>query len=433
MSPRGVAVVTFVVLVAGLVAALVAMTPPDPLTSAPAAAAVEPDAALDFTAEQIAVGDALTSRLRPPSLLSLGVGLAVALLLGLTPLGARLVEAAARSLGGGWVWQVLLGGLAVLALVRLATLPFAVWGQAVRRDEGLATGSWGAWLADVGKGFAVNAVLTLLVVLLLVGLARALPTWWWVPAAAGAAVLVVVVSFLYPLVVEPLFNTFTPMADSPLRTSLMAMAEEDGVPVDDVLVADASRRTTTLNAYVSGFGSSRRIVVYDTLLEQAPDAEVRLVVAHELGHAARNDVLWGTLAGALGAATGVVGLALLMGWAPLLRRAGVDGIADGRAVALLLALIAAVSLLTAPVQSWASRRIEARADQHALDLTGDPATFVAMQHRLAVTAKADVTPNPFLAWWFGTHPTAPQRIAAARTWARLHGVTEPPPLVSGLP
>jgi STE24 endopeptidase len=283
------------------------------------------------------------------------------------------------------------------------------------------------------KGFGINAAITLVAVLALVSLARAMPRWWWVPASAGAALLVVVVSFLYPVLVEPVFNRFTPMPDGPLRSSLLALAEKDGVAVDDVLVADASRRTTTLNAYVSGFGASRRIVVYDTLVDQAPADEVRLVVAHELGHAKENDVLKGTLLGALGAATAVVGLALLMGWAPLLRRAGVAGLADPRSVALVVALVTVVSLLTAPVQSWASRRIEARADQHALDLTGDPLTFARMQRRLALTAKADVTPNPVLFWWFASHPSTPQRLAAARTWSQVHGVPPPPPLAGETP
>lgn len=433
MSSRTALLVTFVVLVLALAAALVALTPADPRSEVPAEAVVAPDAAVDFTTDQIATGDALASRLRPPSLLSLAVGLATVLLLGLTPWGARLVEAVARPLGGGWVWQVLAGGVAVLLVVRLATLPFAVWTESVRREAGLSTRTWGSWAVDVGKGFGVNAALTLALVLLLVGLARAMPRWWWVPAAAGAALLVVVVSFLYPIVVEPVFNRFTPMPDGPLRASLLELAEQDGVPVDDVLVADASRRTTTLNAYVSGFGASRRIVVYDTLVDQAPADEVRLVVAHELGHAADGDVLKGTLVGALGAATAVVGLALLMGWAPLLRRSGIDGMADARSVALLLALVSVVSLLTAPAQGWASRRVEARADQHALDLTRDPETFARMQRRLALTAKADVTPNPVLFWWFGSHPSAPQRLAAARTWARSEGVPEPPPLADEQP
>jgi STE24 endopeptidase len=259
----------------------------------------------------------------------------------------------------------------------------------------------------------------------LVALARAMPRWWWVPAAAGAALLVVVVSFAYPLVVEPVFNKFTPMRDGPLRTSLLDLARADGVAVDEVLVADASRRTTALNAYVSGFGATKRIVVYDTLLRRADDAEVRSVVAHELGHAERRDVLHGTLLGALGAAAAACFLFVVLTWAPLLRRAGVASAADPRVLALLLAVVAVVGFATAPAQLLISRRIEARADVHALDLTRDPATFIRMQHRLAVQNLSDLDPPALVYGLFASHPSAPQRMALARTWARSAGVSEP--------
>src|SRR6185436_17134428 len=143
----------------------------------------------------------------------------------------------------------------------------------------------------------------------------------------------------------PIFNKFTPMPEGELRTSLMALAERDGVPVRDVLVADASRRTTALNAYVSGLGPTRRIVVYDTLLREAPPAEVESVVAHELGHAKDGDVLTGTLVGALGAAAAVVALYLLGSWAGLLRRAGIESLTQPRSVGLLLALAAVAGLV----------------------------------------------------------------------------------------
>ncbi|HWG93911.1 MAG TPA: M48 family metalloprotease, partial [Mycobacteriales bacterium] len=237
-------------------------------------------------------------------------------------------------------------------------------------------------------------------------------------ATAG---LVVVVSFAYPLVVEPVFNRFTPLAAGPLRDDLLALAEREGVQVDDVLVADASRRTTALNAYVSGFGSTRRIVVHDTLLAQASDAEVRLVVAHELAHAENRDVLTGTLLGALAAAAAVVALALLLSWTPLLRRAGVEGPGDPRAVALVLALTALGGFLAGPVSNLVSRRVEARADVASLDLTRDPQTFVEAQRRLALANLSDLEPSRVLRLLFATHPSTTERIATAREWERLRG------------
>jgi STE24 endopeptidase len=426
MTAGSAAVWSLVVVVALAVVAVALLVPWGTTTSA--TAGVTPDASLDFTSAEIAVGDRLSRLLVVPGLLSMLVSLVLTLALGLTPVGARVAEAVARPLGGGWVWQVVLGCLALLLIVRVVTLPFGVWAEWVRQSNGLSTNTWGSWLTDVAKAFGVTAVISIVALTALVGIARRWPDWWWAIGALGAALLVVVVSFLYPLLVEPVFNKFTPMEDGELRTSLLALAQEDGIHVDDVLVADASRRTTTLNAYVSGFGSSRRIVVYDTLLEQAPDAEIESVVAHELGHVAENDVMTGTLLGALGAMVAVLALYLLSLWTGLMQWIGVSGVGDGRSVAFLLAFVAAASFVSTPLQSAASREIETRADLHALNLTQDPQTFAEMQHRLAVTAKADVTPNWLLLRWFGTHPSATERLASARAWADEHGVTPPPPL-----
>ena len=160
--------------------------------------------------------------------------------------------------------------------------------------------------------------------------------------------------------------------------------------------------------------------MYDTLLDQAPPAEVESVVAHELGHAKDNDVLTGTLIGALGAAAAVCGLYLLGSWTALLRRAGVASLVEPRSVALLMAVAVLAGLVGGPVQNLVSRRIEARADAHALALTRDPDTFGAMQGRLALVNLGDVDPNPVEYALFASHPSAVERMAAARAWARAH-------------
>ncbi len=182
----------------------------------------------------------------------------------------------------------------------------------------------------------------------------------------------------------------------------------------EVLVADASRRTTGLNAYVSGFGATRRIVVYDTLLREAPPDEVRSVVAHELGHAKDRDPELGALLGAIGAAAAVVALYLLGHWDALLRRAGVDSIGSPRAIGLVLAVTAVAGVVIGPVLNLVSRRVESRADQHALRLTGDSADFAAMQLRLAEVNIADVHPPRIEYLLFATHPDTVERVAAAR-------------------
>ena len=410
------------VLLAAFAVAVVVTTPWDPLG---AVSAVEADLGRDFNAAEQSAADDYQSRIRPPSYIGLAVGLGVTIVLGMTTLGARIVTAAARPAGGGWIWQVLLGGLAVLLVVRLSTIAFSAWAESVRRAGGLSTRSWAGWAADIAKSFGLQVAGTLFSLVVLVALARAFPRWWWAIGAVGAAVLVVALAFVYPLVIEPVFNKFTALPDGELRTSLMAMAEQDGVSIDDVLEADASRRTTTLNAYVSGLGATRRIVVYDTLVAQSPPDQVRNVVAHELGHAVEQDVRDGTLLAALAAAAGVCALGGLLAWPWLLGRAGADGPHDPRVLALVLAIVAVVGLATAPVQAVVSRRVETRADIHALDLTRDPQTFAEMQRALALASKADLDPPAILFGIFASHPTTPQRIAVARTWAQLHDAPEP--------
>lgn len=391
-----------------------------PWSTAPAPRADQLAALGELPPDAVAKGRAFHAAMRPGIYGALLFGLLVVLLLGLSPLGARVVEAVARPFGGHWLVQAVLGGLAVVFIGELVTLPFAAWRQKVLRDYGLSTQDWGAWAVDLLKAYAVGAVVGAIALLGFFTVTRLVPRWWWAVGAVGAAALMTLLTFVFPVLVEPLFNKFTPMEQGPLRTELMALAERDGVPVKDVLVADASRRTRAVNAYVSGFGPTRRIVVYDTLLREAPETEVRAVVAHELSHARDNDVLTGTLIAALGAALAVCGLYLLGQWAPLLRRAGVDSIAEPRAIALLVAVAAVAGVVAGPAQAFVSRKIEARSDAHALALTGDPAAFEAMMSRLALVNLADVDPAPVEHVLTGSHPSVVSRLAMARAWARSH-------------
>ncbi|PYC78587.1 peptidase M48 [Streptomyces tateyamensis] len=372
----------------------------------------------DFTPEQLARGRDLRRALLPWVLGGRVAGLGLTLVLGLTPAGAWLVE----RFGGSWAARVL-GGAAVLVLLgQVLALPFGARVRVVRQRYGLVTQGWRGWAVDQVRSTLLTLALTLPAALGVYALTGWSTRWWWVPAAGAAALLTVLLSFLFPLLVEPLFNRFTPMPDGEQRTALLALAERDRVVVRDVLVADASRRTTALNAYVSGLGATRRIVAYDTLLTTADPREVELVVAHELGHVKHRDVPLGTALGAVGAAVGVAVLALMAGWRPLLDAAGATDLADPRSLPLLAACAAVLGALTGPVQAAVSRRVEARADRHALELTGDPEQFVAMQRRLALTNVADVDPPRILELLFATHPSTARRIAAARRWqARAEG------------
>ena len=315
------------------------------------------------------------------------------------------------ALPGRWWAKVVLGVLVISVLGRLATLPCGVMLQRHRLANGLSTQSWAGYARDVATNEAIAVATTSLGLLVLIGVARRWARAWPAIAAGIVAALVVLGSFVYPLVVEPLFNDFEPLPDGELRSAILALADQEGVPVDDVLVADASRRTTTLNAYVSGFGSTRRVVVYDTLVESLPRDQALSVVAHELAHAAHGDVVIGTALGALGGAAGVGLLGLLVTAGTGRRRISM---ADPRVVPLVLALTAWATLAVSPVQNAASRQIETRADVDALTTTGNGAAFIEMQRTLALRSLSDPTPPAWLQWWWGSHPTTLERVAIAR-------------------
>jgi len=361
-----------------------------------------------FTPEQIARAEDFAGPARALSLSSLGLSLVVVSVLGFTPLGRRLMH----RIRGPWPVAVVLGVLGMVLLGRLVTLPVALVLRDHIHDYGLSHQALSGWFVDQATSLGVQTVMSSLVLIVLIGCARRWPRAWPGIAGAGLAALVMAGSFVYPVLVEPLFNNFESLPDGSLRTAIMHLADREGVHVDDVLVADASRRTTTLNAYVSGFGNTRRVVLYDNLVNDTPQDQTLSVVAHELGHAKHDDVLTGSVLGASGAvaAVGLLGLVAGGGW---LRRG--PGLASAGAVPLVLALSAWGSLLGSPVENAISRQIETRADVTALESTHDPSAFVGVQKQLAVRGLSDPTPPALLQFWFGSHPTTLTRIGIAES------------------
>ena len=183
------------------------------------------------------------------------------------------------------------------------------------------------------------------------------------------------------------------------------------MPVDEVLVADASRRTTTLNAYVSGFGGTRRVVVYDTLVESLPQDQALIVIAHELAHARHDDVV-GRHGARCARGGGRGGAARPADRFPA-RPWGSTGGQRRRSVPFVLAALAVGTLLSSPVQAGISRQIETRADVDALVATRDPDAFVEMQRTLALRSIADPIPPAWSQWWWGSHPTVLERVGLA--------------------
>ena len=318
-----------------------------------------------------------------------------------------------------WWGRALLFPILVLGVLTVLRLPLSFWRGHVReRGWGFSTQTAGGWLLDRAKGFVVTAVLSALAVLAFVALARAVPGAWPAAAAPGAALLVLALGFAGPIVLEPLFNRFRPLGDAALAGEMRALAERAGVPVRDVLVADASRRTRRENAYVSGLGRTRRIVLFDNLLEASEPRQIKLVVAHELGHRRARHIERGTLLAMAGAAAVVLVLWGLLSWPALLEAIGASGPGDPRVAPFLFLVVAVFELIGLPLGAALSRRWEREADRSSLELTRDPQAFESAHRRLARANLADLEPpRAFYALLF-SHPTPPERIAAARAWAR---------------
>ncbi|MBI4260025.1 MAG: M48 family metalloprotease [Actinobacteria bacterium] len=350
-------------------------------------------------------------------------GLAYLAVLAFSPAGERL----AGALDGLPRWAFVLAlTAAVLLLGAAIRLPLGIWRHRYERRWGFSTQSLAGWLADVAKGTGVSLVLAGLSFLALVELASALPEAWPLVAVPAAALLAVLLSFVGPVVLEPLFNRFGPLDDPDLAEDLRRLSERAGVPVREVLVADASRRTTKHNAYVSGLGRTRRVVVFDNLLRGSGGRDVRLVVAHELGHRRERHVAVGTALSAGGAVVGVVVLWALLRWDALLEAAGAAGAGDPRVVPFVMLLSAVGGLLALPAGNAISRRLERTADRSALELTGDPEGFAEMMRRLALANLSDLAPPRPAYLMLFSHPTPAERIAAAR--ASVRGFSQAPPL-----
>jgi STE24 endopeptidase len=336
-------------------------------------------------------------------------------------LAAGLLAALAWSGLGDWLFSPveslspIAAGAAYAALVTTFSsavrTPLAFWrGWSRERRWGFSTQSADGWLVDRVKGLAVSVVLGAGAWAAAVALARALPGWWALPAAAALALAVLLFSFVAPVVLEPLFNRFRPLEDETLAANLRLLSTRAGVPVRDVLVADASRRTTKVNAYVSGIGRTRRVVLFDTLLQAADPAEVQVVVAHELGHRRDGHVAKLTLLAMAGAVAAVAVLWVVLG----------TRIAEPRTLPEALLLLLTLEVAALPAGAWLSRRWERDADRCSLDLTEEPVAFARAHVELARRNLADLEPPRLVYLLLFSHPTPLERLALGRAWREAH-------------
>ncbi|MEA2440431.1 MAG: endopeptidase [Thermoleophilaceae bacterium] len=306
------------------------------------------------------------------------------------------------------------GALSVVLVV--VDLPLSVVAEQRARDFGLSTQDWGGWVSDLAKSTGIGVVFAALGGALLMALIRRFPRSWWALGAVAVVVLSAVFVSYAPVIIDPLFNKFTALPDSPLRKEILALAHKDGVDVGEVFRIDASRRTTGANAYVNGIGHTKRVVLYDNLLKDFSPDQVQSVVAHELGHVKHRDVPRGLLWLAIVAPAGMLVIQRLTErLAPEARGGRAAGPVVLPAAMLSIALVSFV--LNIPGNAL-SRQVERSADGHALHLDPDPAAFIAVERKLTIQNLGDPDPPDWLQLVFGTHPKTVDRIGYALRWAQ---------------
>lgn len=325
--------------------------------------------------------------------------------LGVLALYARRGERLQRESAAGPIGTGILLGMLGFAFVWIAELPFGLAGVWWERGHGVSHQGYGSWA--VASFFALGGqfLFVALAIAIAMTLARALRRLWWVAAAPAFGALALLAAF----VAIYLIPSVHPLQDGMLLAEARSLERVEAVPGTKLEVQDVSRRTSAPDAETVGFGPTRRVVLWSTLLDGSYDrAELRAVIAHELGHVAHDDTprSVGLLTLFLIPTTALIALAT--------RRRG--GMAQPQAVPAALFVAVAVSFALSPVRNAISRRVEAAADWSALQATRDPAAMRSLMRNLAFGSLEDPDPP---AWAFGlgaTHPTIVQRIAMTYAW-----------------
>lgn len=288
----------------------------------------------------------------------------------------------------------------------LVTFPLDYFrGFVLEHRFGFSTQTFNSWLLDYAKSRFIALLITVSGLTGLYSLLIYFPGRWWWLAGTFFTLFLFLGSYLFPLIIDPLFYSFKPLEDEKMRDAIIEMAQKAEIEVGDVLVADASRRTRKANAYFSGLGKTKRIVVYDTLLTGYSREEALAVIAHEIGHWRHAHIVKGNLMVAAGAFLAFFLLHLIFQEMRLVR--------DIRGIALALIFFSLFSFATLPLQNTVSRAFERQADLEAVALTGKPLIYVSLKQKLARANLSDVEPHPFIKVILYTHPPVIERIEMA--------------------
>jgi STE24 endopeptidase len=314
-----------------------------------------------------------------------------------------------------------------LLTTSLFDLPLDAFAQHVSREYGLSVQGWGSWFGDVGKGFLVGAVLATILLWLMIVIIRKFPRSWWFIFWFPAYAIFVLVMYGAPWVIDPLFNKFEPLQDhnAQLVTQIEKLTARSGlaIPPERMFLMKASEKTNELNAYVTGFGASKRIVVWDTTIQKTSTPETLFVVGHEMGHYVLNHIIYGLVLGAVGLFIALYLIYLVSGW--MLHRFGprwhVRELGDWAALPMIFLILSIFGFFGEPIGNAFSRQMEHNADIYGLEITHgiNPDSREAGAHAFQVLGEISLVypyPNRLVSLWYGSHPTIPDRVRFAHNY-----------------
>ena len=313
--------------------------------------------------------------------------------------------------------QVLIYVLVYTPLVALLMLPLAIYEGFYREHQyGLSNLSFLSWLGEAGTSLLVDMVLAAIAVTALYAILRRVPQTWWAWGTIAGGVFIVLLVMAGPVFINPLFNTYKPLPEGPIREDILSMARANGIPADNVYYFDASKQTKRISANVSGLFGTTRISLNDNLLNRTTPAEIRAVMAHEMGHYVLNHGLKHTVSYTLVLLGGLLFIKFSWAWA-MARfggRFGVRDLTDPAGLPLLAALFSLYIFLATPVYYTIIRTAETEADLFGLNAAREPDGFAEAIFKLAEYRKLE--PGPIEEFVLFHHPSGYNRILAAMRW-----------------
>lgn len=374
---------------------------------------VAADASRYFSADEVARAKSYQRPLQNAALAGTLISAAVLAVMVWSEFPRRLLDRVGLT---GWVWEFFVVIAAYVLLLEVASLPLSIWKTFVHEQK------WG-FNTQTAKGFVLDEIKGFLIFGIVLQGALLLPVWaliratdlWWLWGGIAVFAVSLFLNLIYPIAILPAFNKFTPLDDEALRARLNALADRAGVSIGEFLVMDASKRSRKDNAFFVGMGATRRVVIYDNMLD-LPHDNTEVVIAHEIGHWRRGHIRRGMLISIVQLPLVLGAIAALLSWDPLLRSAGIGDLGDPAALPLFILVGAVVMSVVRLGDAWISRWQERQADLDALELTRAPDAFAGVWRNMVDRNLPDLAPS----WWLRvrmSHPHVVQRLAFGEVWA----------------